>query len=153
MPAPTQATPRCSRTPCHTSHAPPISATAAATKSRSVRATDIAETLPTARARPAGPGAAPRSLRPWSPRAPGTATPAPAGPVGGPRSQRLGEVERPDGEGLAVIEAVGVVAVGARVEVEDGAAGGAGSGLELGEQRPPDPRGPMRRRRDQVVDV
>ena len=27
MPAPTQATPRCSRTPCHTSHAPPISAT------------------------------------------------------------------------------------------------------------------------------
>lgn len=37
-----QSQPRCSRTPCHTSHAPPISATAARTNSRIDRTTMVA---------------------------------------------------------------------------------------------------------------
>lgn len=42
-PSPAQSQPRCSRTPCQTSQAPPISATAARTNNRIERATMIAD--------------------------------------------------------------------------------------------------------------
>src|ERR687898_2135680 len=44
MPAPTHAMPRCSRTPCHTSQAPPISAMAAIRNSSTDRRTDMRST-------------------------------------------------------------------------------------------------------------
>src|SRR4051794_18426360 len=44
-PAPIQIQPRCSRTPCQISHAPPISATAARRNSRIERVTVMAQTL------------------------------------------------------------------------------------------------------------
>ncbi len=44
-PSPIHSQPRCSRTPCHTSHAPPISATAATRNSRIERATVTAAAL------------------------------------------------------------------------------------------------------------
>src|SRR5918995_1160200 len=44
MPAPTHAMPRCSRTPCHTSQAPPIPAMAAIRKSSTDRRTDMRST-------------------------------------------------------------------------------------------------------------
>lgn len=41
MPPPIQAQPRCSRTPCHTSQAPPISKRAATAKRAMERTTDM----------------------------------------------------------------------------------------------------------------
>jgi hypothetical protein len=67
--------------------------------------------------------------------------------------ERLGEVVRGDVHPFPEVEPVRIVALHARVEVDHRAAGGPGPGLEFGQQRVPDARGPAVGGGDEVVDV